>query len=407
MELNKHSNYEQHPSLSNDAYIRSLTSHLTIRNTSNPTDTFIMMNNENFVFSNMSTVFTNSRILRNNNHSRVYRAQKDYMKQIRRRRRRFPTTKPYQEKILNLAEARKEISNALKLHRAAMKDGSQQRKLQRQQRSEPFNETGCVQDDEEFMPMILSSSTVLPSCINNFTTNIIDGFSPSPSSLLPMVPNPCTFPFHSPVSPFLPPPAPPLPLMIENFNFPLPNHNLEWNLGSVHDFNYLDDILFLDNNNSSVNSHLFTYSSSSPSSSSVPLFAIVDQEVPSVPKQDPEVSSNSIIESVEVVAKTQVGKLNLHAAIDDEVMEEIRLIGEQYQKEWDDTDKNGYAKYSDKVTCGCCPIFLLTAAPSLPCPGAAEAHCKRKRELQRPLFLTHSSVATSRVVGKTFNESSS
>ncbi|MED6213809.1 hypothetical protein PIB30_096969, partial [Stylosanthes scabra] len=56
---------------------------------------------------------------------------------------------------------------------------------------------------------------------------------------------------------------------------------------------------------------------------------------------------------------------------------------------------------------GCCLIFSLTAAPPLPCPGAAEAHCKRHRELQHPLFLTHSSVATSRVVGRTFNQPSS
>ncbi|MED6150318.1 hypothetical protein PIB30_071182 [Stylosanthes scabra] len=350
--------YEQHPSLSNAAYIRSLTRHLTIRNTSNPTDTLIMMNDNNFVFNNMSTVFTSNRILRNNNGSRVFGAQEDYMKQIRRRRRRFPTTKPYQEKFLNLAEARKEISIALKLHRATMKEASQQRKLQRQQRSETCNETGCVQD-EEFMPMILNSNPLLPSCINDFTTNIIDGFSPnlsslsdinifplvpnsfvfplhspiypSPPSLLPIVPNPCTFPSYSPVSP---PPSPaPLPLVIENFNFPLPNHNLEWNL-SVPDFNYSDDIIFLDNSISSVNSQLISYSSSFPSSS--PLLAMVDQEVPSIAKQDPEVSQ-LITENVEVVAKTQVGKPNLHAAIDDEVMEEIRLIGEQYQKEWDDT----------------------------------------------------------------------
>ncbi|MED6212743.1 hypothetical protein PIB30_086507, partial [Stylosanthes scabra] len=49
-----------------------------------------------------------------------------------------------------------------------------------------------------------------------------------------------------------------------------------------------------------------------------------------------------------------------------------------------------------------------TAVPPLPCPGAAEAHGQRQRELYRPLFLAHRSVATSRVaVGSTFNEPSS
>ncbi|KAL8166569.1 hypothetical protein V2J09_008068 [Rumex salicifolius] len=46
-----------------------------------------------------------------------------HKKQVRRR---LHTTKPYQERLLNMAEARKEIVTALKFHRATMKQQQQQ-----------------------------------------------------------------------------------------------------------------------------------------------------------------------------------------------------------------------------------------------------------------------------------------
>ncbi|QHN87984.1 uncharacterized protein [Arachis hypogaea] len=335
-----------------------------------------MMNNNNFVFNEMNTVFTSSYIMRNNNHDRGLAAQQHYIKPLRRRRRRLPTTKPYQEKFLNLAQARKEIAIALKLHKAATKEVSKQQKQQQQQQqqrseSKSFNKTGYEQQQEEFKQMILNSSTLLshvnffhstsspsprllPLVPNSCTFPFYSSISSSPP-LLPLVPNSCTVPLHSPISPPLhhshSPPA--LPSMVENFSYAIPDHTLGLNQ-NFHDFNYSDDILFLDNN-ISVNSPLFNYSSSSSSSSSMPLSAMVDQDVPLVVKEDYDVfsnsmvvepmtkfevgsrfSSNSMAASVGVTAKTQIGGGALHTAMDDEAMEEIRLVGEQYQKEWDD-----------------------------------------------------------------------
>ncbi|KAE8689167.1 hypothetical protein F3Y22_tig00110940pilonHSYRG00060 [Hibiscus syriacus] len=54
-----------------------------------------------------------------------------HRKQVRNRRR-VHTSRPYQERLINMAEARREIVTALKFHRAAMKQANEQQQQQQQ-----------------------------------------------------------------------------------------------------------------------------------------------------------------------------------------------------------------------------------------------------------------------------------
>ncbi|GMJ07571.1 hypothetical protein like AT5G21280 [Hibiscus trionum] len=57
-----------------------------------------------------------------------------HKKQVRRR---VQTNRPYQERLVDMAEARREIVTALKLHRAAMKQANEQQQQQQQQQFSP------------------------------------------------------------------------------------------------------------------------------------------------------------------------------------------------------------------------------------------------------------------------------
>ncbi|MCH89195.1 transcription factor btd-like, partial [Trifolium medium] len=93
--------------------------------------------------------------------------------------------------------------------------------------------------------------------------------------------------------------------------------------------------LLLTNNNN--NSSLCSYSS--PTSSSPPLSLANDHEVPSNGISQGEGVSLEVdtIESSDAITKVNEGGSQSHAAIDDESMEEMRSLGEQYQMEWNDT----------------------------------------------------------------------
>lgn len=140
-------------------------------------------------------------------------------KQVRRR---LHTTRPYQERLLNMAEARREIVTALKFHRASMKKAEeQQRKKQNQIPSPPLH--------------------TIQSSRSNFYNDlgpIMPYSSLSPVSHLPL---PAEFSIPS---------QPPLGL---NLNF--------------HDFDNISVNLYHSYNGNAASS---IYSSSSPSSSSSP-----------------------------------------------------------------------------------------------------------------------------------------
>jgi hypothetical protein len=236
-----------------------------------------------------------------------------YKKQVRRR---LHTTKPYQERLLNMAEARREIVTALKFHRASMKEASEQQKQQQQQQQE-FQEQ-LQRQRQSLSPQLSQHQSfeqdgrynksrrnhrIYPSCITN-SSSYLNDFS------YPSVQNSYTLPVGSSIVP------PPTTLFDENLNFILPNQPLGLNL-NFHDFNNLEFSVHINNPSSSS-----SYSSGTSSSAS--------QDVPSV--------GTSQVEGFSIdshVATHVTG--GLHTVMDDEAMAEIKSLGDQYQMEWNDT----------------------------------------------------------------------
>ncbi|KAK6158789.1 hypothetical protein DH2020_006103 [Rehmannia glutinosa] len=231
-----------------------------------------------------------------------------HKKQVRRR---LHTSRPYQERLLNMAEARREIVTALKFHRAAMKQASDKQQQQQLESGQPFDPASyqlSLEEEEEAKlksrrnPRIYASNS---SVSNNFPTSYLDNFSYSPG-------------FCSPYSWPIPPITPP-PILQENINFTLPSQTLGLNL-NLQDFNYLESSSFhCSTNPSSI------YSSSSASTTSSPLSATTE-EIPFMG------ASTSVAAEM-----AEFGDSGLHPAMDDKEMAEIRSIGEQYQMEWNDT----------------------------------------------------------------------
>ncbi|XP_022862273.1 uncharacterized protein LOC111382504 [Olea europaea var. sylvestris] len=179
-------------------------------------------------------------------------------KQVRRRLR----TRPYQERLLNMAEARREIATALK----------------RNQRI--------------------------------YATNSTSNFSYCSSG-----------PDYSwPVSPV--PPPPPTTFQ-ENINISLPNQTLGLNL-NFQDFNNLDATPYYI---TTTPPSLFSSSSASASSSSSPPLSAAAATTFETPRMAPMVAESGVPEM----------ELDLHPAMDDKEMAEIRSIGEKHQMVWNDT----------------------------------------------------------------------
>ncbi|KAK9266047.1 hypothetical protein L1049_021452 [Liquidambar formosana] len=241
-------------------------------------------------------------------------------KQVRRR---LHTSRPYQERLLNMAEARREIVTALKFHRAAMKQANEQQPPppQSQSQSQPPQPLPLpptpppppppLSLEQEGKIKSRRNPRVYPSSTAQFS-NYVDNLSYSSLTYAP--PNPYSWPASSPISP--------LPVA-ENLNLALPNQTLGLNL-NFHDFNNLDASLYLNNNN-----HPSIYSSSSPSASSSPPLSIAAEEVPLTaisPEGAPVAADSGVMTGGD-----------FHPVMDDEEMAEIRSIGEQHEMEWNDT----------------------------------------------------------------------
>ncbi|KAI4316442.1 hypothetical protein L6164_024420 [Bauhinia variegata] len=244
-----------------------------------------------------------------------------HKKQVRRR---LHTSRPYQERLLNMAEARREIVTALKFHRAAMKEAVEQKQIQQQPQEQQRQPSVSLQPsyqpcfEQDGRPnsrrnprIYASSSTNFPNYMGNFAYSSFSHLSPSAS-------NPFSWPAASPVTP-----SP----LAENPNFILPNQTLGLNL-NFRDFNNLDTTFHLYSDNASLYSH------PSPSSSP-PLSAVTDQEVPLVAISQGE-GTSALVDTLESSAASQFTG-SLHTALDDEGMAEIKSLGEQYQMEWNDT----------------------------------------------------------------------
>lgn len=228
-----------------------------------------------------------------------------HKKQVRRR---LHTSRPYQERLLNMAEARREIVTALKFHRAAMKQASEQQQQQEQQQqvqqSQPLHLSTQPCFEQEGKLKSRRNPRIYPSNIANFSYSSFSCPPPPNSYSWPASQVPSAFP--------------------EALNFPLPNQTLGLNL-NLHDFNNLDTTIYNNSNNPSI------YSYSSPSSSSSPPLSVATVEHPfTAISQDmggPTAMTNVLDSS---------GGIGLHPALGDEEMAEIRSIGEQHQMEWND-----------------------------------------------------------------------
>ncbi|XP_028794086.1 uncharacterized protein LOC114749706 [Neltuma alba] len=207
-------------------------------------------------------------------------------------RRRLHPTRPYQDRLLNMAEARKEIATALKFHRASMKQATQrpqqEAKQQQQHPTVPIlpPQHPCFAQDGGIMSQ--RNPRIYPSCTNNFS-NLVDDFSFSSFSHPALsLPNPPNWPPASPAAP---------PRMAGNLSYNLPNRPLGLNL-NFQDFVNLDAPLYVDNNNASFYSH------SSSSSSSPSLSVSADQEVPSVAISQGE-GTSALADAIDSIAATQ------------------------------------------------------------------------------------------------------
>lgn len=303
MELNKLSrNLEEEPPFSG-AYMRSLVKQLRTN------DQGCVVNGD--ASSHGQNLTKHGKIGKACQSQQSTQQPQQHKKQVRRR---LHTSRPYQERLLNMAEARREIVTALKFHRASMKEASeqqQQQQLQQQQQQRAPDSPQLSQNpsfDQDGRYKSRRNPRIYPSCNTNFSSYMGD-FSSYPPAF---VPNSYPVPVASPI-------APP-PLMAENPNFILPNQPLGLNL-NFHDFNNLDATIHLSNTSLSSNS----FSSATSSS----------QEVPSVELSQGD-GISSLVNSTESNAASQVNA-GLHAAMDEEAIAEIRSLGEQYQMEWNDT----------------------------------------------------------------------
>lgn len=254
-----------------------------------------------------------------------------HKKQVRRRLR---TSRPYQERLLNMAEARREIVTALKFHRASMKQTHDQKQQQQQQEKQQDTDMETSRQTlQQQQPMEQErgksksrrNPRIYASNNNNTSngfTNYVDNFS-YPAFTYP--PN-----YSSPYPSWPLPPVPPPPLLLpENPNFPLPNQTLGLNL-NLQDFSNLDRNFYhyADNSNSSP-------SPSSSSSSQVVQVSMQGVPNPTIIPEQERVPIMAIPNEESGMVESE--SLGLHHAMDDKEMAEIRSIGEQHQMEWNDT----------------------------------------------------------------------
>ncbi|OAY26950.1 uncharacterized protein LOC110602862 [Manihot esculenta] len=318
MQIDKHNRLKEEPHLSG-AYIRSLVKQLTSSRTKdpmNPKDRGCV-DDDGFSGQNM-TKFGEG--LSEKQQSQQPQQPLQHKKQVRRR---LHTSRPYQERLLNMAEARREIVAALKFHRASMKKANEQQQQQNQQENHQQSSlpgqiltAPCFEQEGKIKSR--RNPRIYPSNMGNFS-NYLDSFSCSSFSHAPPPPPPHPFSWSTP-------PNLSLSVTDENLNFPLPNQTLGLNL-NFQDFNDLDTTLYHSSNNPSS-----VYSSSSPSSfsSPSPSLSIATEEIPSKPQEGMPLAVSELNES-------SYGGGSLHQVMDDEEMAEIRSIGELHQMEWNDT----------------------------------------------------------------------
>ncbi|KAL6501904.1 hypothetical protein OROGR_027037 [Orobanche gracilis] len=280
------------------AYIRDLVKQLSSSRTGDPSNIKVHENLERGVLSNRNFYKNTRDGFSDQPPEKSNQSHRPYKKQVRRR---LHTSRPYQERLLNMAEARREIVTALKFHRAAMKQASDK---QQQQQSESRPETLSVGPASSHQLSLQEEEAKLKSRRNpRIYASNTDSFSYSRG-------------FRSPYSW----PGPPPPIIQENLNLTLPSQTLGLNL-NLQEFNYSNSTTSFYSSSSAS-----TSSSSSPTSSITITTTTTTKEIPLV--RPPKSVAADVVE---------FGDYGLHHAMDDKEMAEIRSIGEQYQMEWNDT----------------------------------------------------------------------
>nr|GEU48608.1 hypothetical protein [Tanacetum cinerariifolium] len=262
------------------SYVRSLVKHLTTTTTKDPLDSDGQL---------AQNVTQNGKFLNDVSNTKKQGMPtpppQQHKKQVRRR---LHNSKPYQERLLNMAEARREIVTALKFHRASMKQQESSSSAAHNHDIKPNQYQSLGHEKKSKSRRILS---LYPSNTTTATTTLTSSYS----SLSFEPPLPSYWPIST-MAP--PPPQPPPESSYDNLNFVLPSQTLGLNL-NFQNFQNLETNLY--------HKPMSIYS---PSSSS------------STPEMEKPVLSSSS---------------GLHHAMDDEEMEEIRSLGEQHQIEWNDT----------------------------------------------------------------------
>ncbi|KAG6528457.1 hypothetical protein ZIOFF_010632 [Zingiber officinale] len=199
-------------------------------------------------------------------------------KQVRRR---LHATRPYQERLFNMADARREIVAALKLHRASMKQANQPQSMAA---------TSTLQG---------RSHELVVGSIRNSINHPPDGALAKYFHASPFLPMNSSSPFSS----------------TYQLNFCLPDQPLGLNL-NLQTFQNLD---------TSIYHSIHNPTPAEPSSSQALLSSCSNASPNAVPgtKQSSHVAFDP-------------SSVSLHRAIDEEEMAKIQSIGEQHDMEWND-----------------------------------------------------------------------
>ncbi|KAJ0942641.1 hypothetical protein HanPSC8_Chr03g0094411 [Helianthus annuus] len=220
------------------AYIRSLVKHLTSKDSSDGSE-----NGE--CFNDVSS------------NTPKQQPPPQHKKQVRRR---LHTTKPYQERLLNMAEARREIVTALKFHRASMK----------QQEEAAAAATAAAGNHHRSPPQCLGQERKPKSRPT---------FSLYPPTTATATTANSYWPMSTFAPPSLPPPLPP-PSYHDNHNLVLPSQPLGLNL-NFQSFTNLDTNIY----HKPLSNYSSSSTSSSTSSSSPALSAPVMEDIRSIGDQ--------------------------------------------------------------------------------------------------------------------------
>uniref|UniRef100_A0A7N0ZWY8 Hydroxyproline-rich glycoprotein family protein n=1 Tax=Kalanchoe fedtschenkoi TaxID=63787 RepID=A0A7N0ZWY8_KALFE len=230
-------------------------------------------------------------------------------------RRRLHTSRPYQERLLNMAEARREIVTALKFHRASMKQQQQQQQEQPLHLAQPPPLQILSHGSPDLNAKVEMDSgnrpTIYP-CDGGLTyPSSVDNFYQSPSFT-------CASSNHM-LNSNAPPAASVSCYPNSSFRFPLPNQTLGLNL-NFNDFGNLSTSAF------QSNPSLFT--SPSSSSSSPALSSTTTDEIHSAAED----SHNGAF-----FVSQPDNNMAPYSAMDSEVMKEIKSMGDCHDMVWNDT----------------------------------------------------------------------